>query len=70
MNFARLISAGFIYGGLSLLKAAWEARVPNSLILWGKNETGQIMRREQRLLFGFGACLLLSTGIGSLLRHH
>ena len=68
MNFATILSILFVYQGLVLLKAAWHSRVPKGFALWGKDESGKIMRREQRLLFSFGGCLMLFIGLGALLK--
>jgi hypothetical protein len=67
MNGAMVVSLGFIYAGLTMLKAVWQGRVPRSVSLWGQDETGKTMRREQRLLFGFGGMLMLFLGLVSLL---
>jgi len=45
--------------GLWLLYVTWDGVVPTGLAAWGKNESGQKMRRGQRILFGVGGLLFL-----------
>ena len=63
-----LVGMLFAYGGLGLMKAAWDRRMPTGIVLWGKNEAGKPMRREQRLLFYCGGFFLLFLGLGAIER--
>jgi hypothetical protein len=60
---------GFLYlfAGFLMLRHAWLGIVPKSTTLWGKSESGQPMRREQRMLFGFIGIVLFVVGGYTLL---
>jgi len=54
--------------GLWTLYQAWKGVVPDSFNPWGNRETGLHMRREQRMLFGFGGLIVTFVGLYGLYR--
>ena len=54
--------------GFFILYHVWKGVVPASFNLWGKNEAGQRMSREQRLLFGFGGTFATLLGLYGIYR--
>jgi hypothetical protein len=58
----------FGYRSCFMFNAVWESRMPKGLSIWGKDESGRPMRREQRLLFCFGGLIQLYLSLDSFLR--
>lgn len=68
MNFGIILPLLFVYEGIQLFRTAWRGRMPKDFVIFGQDESGTPMRREQRLLFYSGGCMLLVLGILSALR--